>query len=73
MDTMTLKIKNEVDAKCIALVIMAQHIKLDAIIKCIWAEVSFCEVWHDVINNLGHTMIKLSVLCSLNSTLTEDR
>jgi ribosomal protein S27AE len=44
MDTMKLKRKNEVDAKCIALVIMAQHIKLDAIIKCVWAEVLFCEV-----------------------------
>jgi hypothetical protein len=41
---MKLKRKNEVDAKCIALVIMAQNIKLDAITKCIWAEVSFCEV-----------------------------
>jgi ribosomal protein S27AE len=44
MDTMKLKRKNEVDAKCTAVVIMAQHIKLDAIIKCVWAEVSFCEV-----------------------------
>jgi hypothetical protein len=44
MDTMKLKRENEVNAKCIALVIIAQHIKLDAIIKCIWAEVSFCEV-----------------------------